>query len=689
MHLTREFTLRALAREKDGAGDLLVEMAFASDKPYKRWWGIEILDVSEKAVRLGRLNDGAALLYNHRRDDQRGTHVPGTVRADADGVLRGQVRVESVTQKGRDTIGLVERGFLTKASVGYRIHKIIEQSTSKSGEKAERTLDGALFERVLERSMAEARGDRRAFQRALDAAAGRLDRADDDEPVYVVVDWEPLENSLVTVPADNSVGVGRSVFLSAPMTVNLGADVALVAPSAEEIFQPAAPAASHGGHQMADSNNAAAGAQAGKSEPSITAVQAEKERREAIINLCKVNKIDSRIEARWIEDGTPLTKIAAELIDVFEERGKSKPVTASALGLSRSETQHYSLFKAIRAMAWGARNPQYINEAGFELECSRAVAKQIGRGDSPNILIPGEILTKPFSREGYDYGMATRAMATQPGAKGGYLVDVTNMGFIDILRNRSVGFTMGARRLDGLMGNVTFTRQTGKPSITWQGGEGVSVTAVDQTLGQLSMTPKTAIAITDVSEQLLRQSSPSAEEFVMADLAADIAIDGVDYAIINGTGGAQPLGIKNTTGITSGQDAATATYAKILAFVTTAATSNAIRSNPGFVTNAAGAGVLAQKARFSNTDTPLWEGNILDGTCVNFRAMASEQLASGNLIFGSWGEIVVGSWGVLELAMDNGGTRFNQAQVGIRAMWMVDVMLRYPQAFVVSTNLSA
>jgi hypothetical protein len=68
--------------------------------------------------------------------------------------------------------------------------------------------------------------------------------------------------------------------------------------------------------------------------------------------------------------------------------------------------------------------------------------------------------------------------------------------------------------------------------------------------------------------------------------------------------------------------------------------------------------------------------------------MSSEQLASGNLIFGSWDELVIGEWGVLELATDTGGTRFNQAQVGIRAMWMVDVMLRYPQAFVVSTNLS-
>jgi HK97 family phage major capsid protein len=258
---------------------------------------------------------------------------------------------------------------------------------------------------------------------------------------------------------------------------------------------------------------------------------------------------------------------------------------------------------------------------------------------------------------------------------------------VDMLRNRMFAGPMGCTFMSGLEGNVVMPRQTGAQSITWQAGEGTSITAADQALGQLSLTPKTAIAITDVSEQLLRQSSPSAEAFVMNDLAKVLAI-GVDSAIINGTGGAQPLGIKNTTGVTTGQDAASATYAKILAFWSTAAGSNAVLSNPGFLTNAAGAAVLMKTQRFSSTDTPLWEGNGQDGTCVGFRAMSTEQVAASNLIFGSWGEVIVGEWGVLELATDTGGTRFNAAQVGIRAMWMVDVLVRYPQAFVVSTNLS-
>lgn len=357
--------------------------------------------------------------------------------------------------------------------------------------------------------------------------------------------------------------------------------------------------------------------------------------------------------------------------------------SAALLGLTPKETRNYSIFKSIRAMEFGPQNSHLREEAAFEMECSRAVAKRLGCDETSSIFVPSEVLMRPLGAEA-----AQRAMSTQPGSKGGYLVNVENMGYIDILRNRSVAMRMGARVVTDLQGNVTLTRQTGKGSVTWQAGDGSSIPATDQALGQLSMTPKTAISITDVSLQLLRQSSPSAEQFFMADLATTVATDGVDNAVINGTGGAQPLGIKNTTGVTTGQDAASATYAKILAFVSTAGGSNAIGYAPGFVTNTAGAMKLQQVQRFTSTDTPLWTGNILDGQLVGFNAMSSEQLASGNLIFGSWDQVIIGEWGVLQLDTDGGGSRFNQLQVGIRAMWMVDVLIRYPQAFVVSTNLS-
>lgn len=604
--------------------DQTVRLSFplSSEARVERWFGTEVLSHADGAVRMERIKSGAApLLFNHDWSDPIGMIDGGRLK---DGRLWVDAHLFD-TARSREVAAMI-RGGLRNVSAGYEIEEITEDKRTAT---------------------------------------------------FTATRWMPLEGSICTVPADHSVGIGRQADEQAkPVRVLRAA----------EVSQPAAAAAaSQRSIGMSDQSNAAAGANNAEDQVTrLSPVEVEKERRQAIQNLCKANRIDPRTEERWVRDGASLSAVSKELLDVLEERGKENPAMAAQLGLSRRETQQYSLFRAIRALYYGPRDPRYIQEAGFELECSRAVSQKLGLQAGASIRVPAEILTRAMSPEAMQ-----RAMATTPGNKGGYLVNVENMGFIDILRNRSVGFAMGVRRLDGLVGNVTFSRQTGKPSVTWQGGEGVNVPAADQTLGQLSMTPKTAVVITDVSEQLLAQSNPSAEDFVMGDLAADIAIDGVDYAIINGTGGAQPLGIKNTTGVSTGQDAATVTYAKALSFVTTAGGSNAIRANPGFVTNIAGAAVLAQKSRFANTDTPLWEGNLLDGSVCGFRSMSSEQLASGNLIFGSWGEVVVGSWGVLELAMDNGGTRFNQMQVGIRASWMVDVMLRYPQAFVVSTNLSA
>lgn len=604
---TREVDSFDFEKRADGQPAKL-RFSLSSETPVDRWYGSEILSHEKDAVRMDRIKRKAMpLLFNHNPSDPVGMVESGELRD-------GRLYVDAVffdTERAREVALMVEGG-LRNVSVGYRVHAFLEDV--KSGD-------------------------------------------------MTATDWEPYEASIAPVPADPTVGQGRTSDQEFEVSVRS--------------INPANPA--DRSTAMTDQVKPAAG----EAEVKVSAIEAEKERREAIINLCKSNKIDSRVEARWIEDGTPLTTVAKEILDVMEERGKAKPVSASEIGLTRKEQQQFSLFRVIRHLKAPA-DPAKRAAAAFELDCSAAVAKRLSREDSSSVFIPGEVLTRSMSPEAMQ-----RAMATTPGAKGGYLVNVENMGFIDILRNRSVARALGARVLSGLEGNVTFARQTGKPSVTWQGGEGTSVTAADQTLGQLSMTPKTAIVVTDVSEQLLRQSNPSAEQFVMADLAADIAIDGVDAASINGTGGAQPLGVKNTTGVTTGQDASGVTYAKALAFITTAGAANAIRGRPGWVTNIAGAAVLAQKQRFTSTDTPLWEGNLLDGSLIGFPAMSSEQLASGNLIFGSWDELVIGEWGVLELATDTGGTRFNQAQVGIRAMWMVDVMLRYPQAFVVSVNLAA
>jgi HK97 family phage major capsid protein len=610
--LQRDASASEITLRKAEAGPPVISFSLSSEAPVQRYFGTEVLRHDDSAIDMGRLNSGAApLLFNHNPGDP-----IGMIRAAR--IEGGRLVVDAqlfATARAQEVAAMVEGG-LRNVSVGYEIDEIEE-----------------------------------------DAKRG----------VYTVTRWRPLEGSIVTVPADASVGLGREADDTAkPVRVVRAAQT-----------QPAAPAAPLKEKTMTVETNAAAGNSA---EPRLNALEVETQRRECIIDLCRANKIDPRTEADWIETGATLREIAADILRIQADRQVNAKPVAGSLGLTSKESQRYSLFRAIRAMKYGTAEAQ--NAAAFEIECSRAVAKKVGRGDTTSLLVPTDVLVRPLDSD------ATRAMTTQPGAKGGYMVDTTNMGFIDILRNRAVVMQMGATVMSGLVGNASFVRQTGSPSITWQAGETVSVSAADQTLGQLSMTPKTAIVITDVSEQLLRQSSPSAEAFVMADLARSLAV-AVDRAAIRGAGGAEPLGVINTTGITSGQDASSATYTKILAFASTAGGSNALFDSSGFITTTAGASVLMQKARFSNTDTPLWEGNLMDGRLIGFRAMSTEQVASGGLIFGAWNELLIGEWGVLELQTDNGGTRFNTATVGIRAMWMVDTLVRYPQAFVVSTSLSA
>lgn len=609
--LFRRFMTPQFEIRKEGDKQTLSFPA-SSETPVERYFGDEVLVHDKKSVRLDRASGGAMpLLFNHNWDDPVGMITGAKV---VDGRLMVDAEMFS-TDRAADVQKMVDGG-LRNVSIGYRINVVEEETKTQT---------------------------------------------------YRVTDWEPYEVSIVTVPADPTVGIGRGAESSYEMRIVRVSQPAVVAATKERSMP-----------EKEEEKTAVA-----DDKPRKSPIEYERERRQAIINLCQSFNADARSEAQWIEDGTPLTEVSEKLLEIARERGKKKTMVNSTIGLTGNETRKYSLFKAIRALRFGAVDRSAVEAAAFELDCSKTLARQLGRTEAGRILIPAEVLQRPVSPEAY-----SRAMSTTPGSKGGYLVQTENMGFIDILRNRSVAMAMGARVLSGLVGNVSFARQTGKATVSWQAGEGASITATDQALGQLTMSPKTAIAITDVSEQLLAQSSPSAESFIMADLARDVAIDGVDAAVINGTGGAQPLGIKNTTGVTTGQDASSATYAKILAFPAAAAASNALRGNPGWVTNAAGAAKLLGVQRFSNTDTPLWEGNIMNGQLVGFNAMSSEQLASGNIIFGSWDEVLIGEWGVLELATDNGGTRFNAAQVGIRAMWLVDVLIRYPQAFVVGTNLS-
>ena len=154
---------RALQFERAAIDDekRTATVAFASEMPFDRWWGREILDVSPTGMRMGRLATGANLLVDHDTRDVVG--VVESVEIGADRVARAVVRFGR-SARANEVWEDVRDGIRRNVSVGYMIH-----------------------------------------------AAKLIETDDDDNDTYRVTDWEPYEVSLVSVPADPSVGVGRNL----------------------------------------------------------------------------------------------------------------------------------------------------------------------------------------------------------------------------------------------------------------------------------------------------------------------------------------------------------------------------------------------------------------------------------------------------------------------------------------------
>lgn len=626
--------------------DIVVSIAFASDLPYERWWGIEILDCSPEAVRLDRLNDGAAILYNHNWDDLRGHHVPQSVVADGH-VVRGDAIISWACDEGK-TIALITGNHLTKASVGYEVHAVVEQTTSKSGDPISRNLDGLLFGRVLERCQREAPGDLAVFRRALDHAAGPLDRAADAPTTYRVIDWEPLENSLVTVPADASVGVGRM------------ADRDTASPQTRASIPEPIP---QGARQVTPEEIAAI-------EAAATA--------DALQRIKNIESLAKQFEsfalgelpAQAIRNGTSAEDFTKEIMAHVAQRGQA---WTPEIGLSAQEVKRYSIVRAIRAMLandWSG--------AGLEREASNAFAAKAQQAGLQRQAENSFFLPMEVQRRDMTVGTTTA---------GGHMVATTlrPQDFIELLRNATLLKSLGARTLSGLVGNADITKQTGSATGYWLSTEATAITESQQTIGLLQLRPKVLGAYTEISRLLLQQSTPDADMFVMEDLAQVLGV-ALDAAGINVGGSGAPVGILGTGSIGAFTGTSLGLAALLDAQVDVAG-ANALHPGCAYLTTPTVASLLAQRQRFASTDTPLWKGNILEGEVLGFKGASTNQMPSATMIFGDFRQVIFAEWGALELAA-NPYANFPAGITGIRAFLTADVGVRIAGAFSASSSIT-
>jgi HK97 family phage major capsid protein/HK97 family phage prohead protease len=575
-----------------------MEFPFSSEYPVARYFGNEILSHGMESANLSRLNDGAPLLYNHDPDRMIGV----VERAWVDGEKkRGYAKVRFSRNKfAQEVLQDVRDGILRGVSFGYSIDKMEERE------------DG-----------------------------------------LVATNWSPYEVSLAVIPADPTVGVGRSLEID-DSDVNVGVDRSLE--DVDSDIETAASTASPVNTVTEVMESTTTDVEVIRSE----AVEAERNRIASINKLGERHNL-SELARELISGGQSVDEARAAVLEKIGTQPVEHSITANDIGLSDKETRSFSFVKALNYLS-NQGDAQARRDAAFEIEVGEAAAKQYERS-SNGIVIPNEVLRRDL-------------VVGTPTAGGDLVDDVLLAGsFIDLLRNRLSISQAGATMLTGLQGNVSIPRQTSASTAYWV-GENSSPTESQQAIDQVNMTPKTVGAFVDYSRRLLLQSSIDVEGMIRNDLARVIALE-IDRAAVYGTGSSnQPQGLTNVSGIGSETLTSFGTFAEYIAMETDVTAANGDIGAMRYIINASARGSLKSTEKASNTAQFVYENDEING----YPVIVSNQLLNNDALFGDFSQFVMGMWSGLDLTVDPyaGATA---GTVRVIALQDVDFAVKQPACF--------
>ncbi len=595
------------------------EFPFSSEYPVKRYFGNEVLSHDEGAADLSRLNDGGAVLFNH--DMNKPIGVVESAKIDPE-TKRGFAKIRFSRNKfASEVLEDVKDGILRGISFGYQINDMEEM---EDGMRAS--------------------------------------------------SWSVHELSVVTVPADPTIGFGRSLI-----TPSQGNSITMEDNSPLEEVRSAVESASPSVQTMEESTKETAVDTAPAVEIDIKAevqraIDENNARTASITSLCReFGKYGAEELADTLIKGNKTPEEAkAAILDLVKNKAevrntpiRSTDMATNEVGLEPKEVKRFSFLRALNALA-NPTDRQAQEAAAFEREVSEEASK---RYDKPanGILVPNEVLKRDLN-----VGTATA---------GGNLVPTELLAgsFIDILRKRMAVMATNPTMLTGLSGNVAIPRMT-STSTAYFVGESGAPTESQQAFDQVNMTPKTVGAFVDYSRRLLLQSSIDVESMIRDDIAKVIATK-LDNAAIYGSGSSnEPLGIKDTTGVGTQTITTFGTFAEYIGMETDVAAANADVANMFYLINASARGALKSTEKASNTAQFVFENNEING----YPAIVSNQLANNDVLFGDFSQFVIGMWSGLDLTVDPYANA-TAGSVRIIALQDVDFGVKQPGAFCFGT----
>jgi HK97 family phage major capsid protein len=260
--------------------------------------------------------------------------------------------------------------------------------------------------------------------------------------------------------------------------------------------------------------------------------------------------------------------------------------------------------------------------------------------------------------------------------------------YIGPIRNALLARRLGVRVLSGLSGNVSIPKYASGMTTGWV-AENSALTASDMDFDSVTLAPKHAGGIGEMSRQLLMQSSPDIEQLVRDDLGALIA-KAIDSALILGGGANEPSGVLSAAGIQT-SSLATLSWTNVLAMIQKLDLVNMTAAN--FLGSTQVKAKLAGTLKAAGIAGYIMEGGKIDNIPAYFTNQvplnATPTPDTGRLILGDWSQVLLGIWSEVDLLVNPyAETAYSKGNVLVRAMSTVDIALRYENAFVVADDIT-
>lgn len=365
----------------------------------------------------------------------------------------------------------------------------------------------------------------------------------------------------------------------------------------------------------------------------------------------------------------------AEFLEQAERREQGTQISGTGEQHFDQEVRNFSMVTAMAAAAGMNVDNGRNREISQELERRHGMKAE-------GILVPLQVFEKRV--------MTTTAPGAGPGSN---LIATDHYGnqFIDTLRAALIIRRLGARILNGLVGNVSIPGLKESATAAWV-AENSGLSAGDMQFRSVTMSPKHCGALTEFSRNMLQQTSPDIEQLVRDDFAKVLA-RAVDKVALEGGDTNEPEGVTVISGTNSVDMSGGTTWAKVLEFIEALeiddATGSAWATHPSVVKK-----LRSTPKEVDGSDVAISADYLMEGP----GSLAGYPLASstlvpktaspneGKLIFGNWSDLLIGYWSAFDLLVNPyETTAYTKGNVQVRGMLTMDVAVRHPESFAIGS----